>query len=164
MNENQAISNPPSLDALLALREPIQNVNESHRAHFLRLELVALFITQKVGTFGFFLLIVTWTVLWLGWNLLAPKALQFDAPAAFVFWLCISNMIFLMPLIMVGQNLQGRHVEVWAESAFEINVKAEREIKTVMRHLEYQNALLIALVKQQGLSLEEVAAARSTGD
>ena len=57
-----------------------------------------------------------------------------------------------MPLIMVGQNLQGRHAEVRAESDFEINVRAEREIEAVMRHLEYQNALLIALVKQQGLS------------
>jgi hypothetical protein len=40
-----------------------------------------------------------------GWNLLAPKDLQFDPAPAFVFWLFISNVIqlLLMPLIMVGQ-------------------------------------------------------------
>ena len=149
---------PPNLDALRALRKPVHNVNAVHEAQFSPLERVALSITERVGTMGFFVLIVAWTVLWLGWNLLAPKALQFDPPSAFVFWLFISNMIqiFLMPLIMVGQNLQGRHSELRAESDFEVNVKAEREIEAVLHHLEYQNALLIALVKHQGLQLEQL--------
>ena len=155
---NPVVSNPtmpPNLNALRTLRTPIQNVNAVHEAQFSPLERVALSITERVGTMGFFVLIVAWTVLWLGWNLLAPKALQFDPPSAFVFWLFISNMIqiFLMPLIMVGQNLQGRHSELRAESDFEVNVKAEREIEAVLHHLEYQNALLIALVKHQGLQL-----------
>ena len=153
---NPALSNPavpPNLDALRAMRKPVHNVNAVHEAQFSPLERVALSITERVGTMGFFLLIVAWTVLWLGWNVLAPKALQFDPPSAFVFWLFISNMIqiFLMPLIMVGQNLQGRHSELRAESDFEVNVKAEREIEAVLHHLEYQNALLIALVQHQGL-------------
>jgi uncharacterized membrane protein len=38
--------------------------------------------------------------------------------------------IMLMPLIMVGQNLQGRHSELRAENDFEVNVKAEMEIET----------------------------------
>ena len=42
---------------------------------------------------GFFLLIFSWTVLWLGWNVIAPKSLQFDPYPAFVLWLFISNMI-----------------------------------------------------------------------
>ncbi len=148
---------PPNLNTLLTLREPVVNVNVAHEKQFSTLERVALSITERVGTLGFFLLIVTWTVLWLGWNLLAPKALQFDPPTAFVFWLFISNMIqiFLMPLIMIGQNLQGRHSELRAESDFEVNVKAEREIEAVLRHLEYQNGLLIALVERQGLTLDQ---------
>ena len=74
---------------------------------------VALWITNKVGTMGFFAIIMTWTVTWLAWNLFAPVAWQFDPAPAFVFWLFISNFIqlFLMPLIMVGQNIQGQHSE-----------------------------------------------------
>jgi uncharacterized membrane protein len=33
--------------------------------------------------------------------------------------------LFLMPLIMIGQNLQGRHAEQRAESDIEVNVRAE---------------------------------------
>ena len=40
----------------------------------------------------------------------APTDLRFDPYPAFVLWLFISNMIqiFLMPLLMVGQNLQAK--------------------------------------------------------
>jgi uncharacterized membrane protein len=89
-------------------------------------------------------------VFWLGWNLLAPPSLQFDAPMGFVFWLFISNLIqiMLMPLIMVGQNVQGRHAQARAENDLAVNVKAEQEIETILHHMEYQNSLLIALINK----------------
>ena len=89
---------------------------------------------------GFFILIFLWTMLWLGWNALGPKSGRFDPFPAFVLWLFISNMIqiFLMPLIMVGQNLQSRHAEARAESDYEVNVKAEREVEAILLHLEAQ--------------------------
>ncbi len=55
--------------------------------------------------------------------------------------------IFLMPLIMIGQNLQGRHSEIRAEADFEVNVKAEREIEAILTHLENQNELILRIVK-----------------
>jgi uncharacterized membrane protein len=98
---------------------------------------------------AFFMIILIWTIVWLSWNILAPKSLQFDPFPAFVFWLFISNVIqiFLMPLIMIGQNLQGRHSEIRAEADFEVNVKAEREIETILTHLENQNELILRIVK-----------------
>ena len=44
--------------------------------------------------------------------------------------------IFLMPLVLVGQNLQSRHAEARAEADFEVNTKAEREIEAILLHLE----------------------------
>jgi hypothetical protein len=95
------------------------------------LDRLACWITNRVGTMGFFLIVLIWTVVWLGWNLLARGDLHFDPPMAFVFWLFISNLIqlLLMPLIMVGQNVQGRHSEMWADHDLEVNVKAEEEIE-----------------------------------
>jgi uncharacterized membrane protein len=106
---------------------------------------------------GFFLAIAAWTFFWLLWNFLAPARLQFDPPMAFVFWLFISNMIqiLLMPLIMVGQNLQSQHAEARAEYDLEINVRAEREVEAVLRHLEYQNSLLIVMLEKLGVSIDE---------
>ena len=127
----------------------IRNINEEHRKKLTRLEQVAVWITDKVGSMGFFIIIFAWTIIWLGWNTLAPLASRFDPFPAFVLWLFLSNVlqIFLMPLIMIGQNLQGRHSEARAESDFEINVKAEKEIETILLHLEQQNDLMLKILQ-----------------
>lgn len=125
-------------------RGAARNTNQQFEASFSPLDRIALLITTRVGTFGFFLVIFSWTVLWLGWNVVTPRSLHFDHAPAFVLWLFISNMIQLMllPLIMVGQNLLGRHAELRAENDFEINQKAEQEIETILLHLEWQAAIL----------------------
>lgn len=135
-------------------RKQIRNANEVHNEGLSKLDKLALVITDKVGTMGFFLLIFVWTVVWCGYNILASEVpalhLQaFDPFPAFVAYLLISNVIqiLLMPLIMVGQNLQGHHSEVRAENDFEVNVRSEREVKVILEHLERQNELLIKLVK-----------------
>ena len=150
---------PPSVESLKKNRPALKNTYEEHKKSLTRLERLAVVITDRVGTMGFFIIIFIWTVLWLGWNVLAPASMQFDPPSAFVFWLFISNMIqiFLMPLIMVGQNLQGGHAELRAKHDLEVNIKAEREIEVVLRHLEYQNALLVAMVEKLGVQLTAAA-------
>lgn len=109
----------------------MKNTNQQHKENLTRTEKFALNLTNKVGTMGFFIIIFIWTVTWLSWNIIAPKSLQFDPFPAFVLWLFISNMIqiFLMPLIMIGQNLQGKHTELRAENDYQINVKSEKEIR-----------------------------------
>jgi len=139
---------PLSHEALKKLRKPIKNANVEHEKSLTRLERFAVWITDHIGSMGFFIIIFGWTILWLGWNTLAPKEVRFDPFPAFVLWLFISNMIqiFLMPLIMIGQNLQGRHAEIRAESDFEVNVKAEREIEAILLHLEQQKELLVKIM------------------
>jgi uncharacterized membrane protein len=138
------------LDELKKLRKPIPNINIDHRERLTRMEYLALWITEYVGTMGFFLIIFVWTILWLSWNMFASHSLRFDPFPAFVLWLFLSNMvqIFLMPLIMIGQNLQGKHADARAESDFEVNVKAEREIETILLHLEKQNKLILEILRR----------------
>ena len=145
---------PPKFEDIKKLRVPLRNVSKTVASGISKLDRLALWITGHVGTMGFFLAIVVWTVLWLGWNLLAPKNLQFDPPSAFVFWLFISNLIqiLLMPLIMVGQNILGREADARSEHDLEVNIKAEREIEVILRHLEYQNAILIAMLEKLGIA------------
>jgi uncharacterized membrane protein len=148
------IQKPLSLDEFRKRRKPLRNVNKEAKEKLSTLDRLACLITDRVGTMGFFLIILIWTAIWLGWNLLAPKDLQFDPPMAFVFWLFISNMIqlLLMPLIMVGQNVQGRHSEMRADHDLDVNVKAEKEIEVILQHLEYQNSILIAMMQKLGVS------------
>ncbi len=101
--------------------EHISNVNVIHRRQLSSLDKLALIVTDRVGTMGFFFIIFGWTVLWLGWNTIGPKNWRFDPAPAFVFWLFISNLIqlHLMPLIMIGQNIQGKHAELRTEHDYE---------------------------------------------
>jgi uncharacterized membrane protein len=101
------------------------------------LDKLAVWITERVGTMVFFLIIFTWTIGWLFWNMFAPKSLRFDPYPGFVLWLFISNMIqlFLMPLLLIGQNLLGRGGEERAKKDLAVNLKAEKEIQTIREQL-----------------------------
>ncbi|MGA2667796.1 MAG: DUF1003 domain-containing protein [Ignavibacteria bacterium] len=145
-----------TLEELKKLRKPVRNVHKEQVENLTGLEKLAMWVTDHVGTMGFFIVVFAWTILWLGWNSLAPKEFLFDPFPAFVFWLFISNMIqlFLMPLIMVGQNLQGRHSEARAQSDFEVNLKAEREIEVIIEHLENQSIALKKIVSHLGIEIE----------
>lgn len=139
-----------SLEEIRKLHRPVRNANKEVRQHLSSLDKLALWITNHVGTMGFFIIIFCWTSFWLSWNIFAPRELRFDPSPAFVLWLFISNMIqiFLMPLIMIGQNLQGRHAEARAEADFEVNTKSETEIETILLHLEEQNRLILKILNQ----------------
>ena len=142
------INQPKTLEELRKLRKPIINANEELKKRLTRMDKLAIWITENVGTMGFFFIIFTWTITWLAWNWLAPKELRFDPYPAFVLWLFISNMIqiFLMPLIMIGQNLQAAHSEARAQADFEVNTKAENEIEVILIHLENQNKLILQIL------------------
>ena len=141
---------PSAHEALTELRKPIRNANAEHEKKLSPAERFAVWITDRVGTTGFFVCVCVWSFTWLGWNALAPKDWRFDPYPAFVFWLFLSNVlqILLMPLIMVGQNLQGAHAEARAESKYETNVQAERETEAILLHLERQHDLILKIRDQ----------------
>lgn len=137
-----------SLEELKRSRKPYMEAFKARKLKAGRIERLALWITENVGSMKFFLIIFIWTLLWLGWNMLAPKALRFDPFPAFVLWLFLSNLVqlFLMPLIMVGQNLQSANADARAEADYEINKQAELEIETILMHLEYQNKIMLEIL------------------
>jgi len=142
--------NIKTIEEIKNTRNPVNNVNKKHKDNLTPINRVALWITDRVGSMGFFMIIFIWTAIWLGWNSLAPVSMKFDPYPAFVLWLFISNLIqiFLMPLIMVGQNLQSAHSELRAEEDFAINKKAENEIETILMHLENQNELILKILNR----------------
>ena len=125
-------------------------VNIQLKEKLTKIDRLAIWITNHVGTMGFFFVILIWTVIWLGWNMLVPVSLRFDPYPGFILWLFISNMIqiFLMPLIMVGQNQQSKYTEARAEADFEVNTKAEIEIEKIIKHLERQNEWILEILKE----------------
>ncbi|MBY0427535.1 MAG: DUF1003 domain-containing protein [Cytophagales bacterium] len=150
MSRSMDVPIPKTLAELKKLRKPIQNVHKELAKKLSPMDKLALWITQHVGTMGFFFIIFGWTAVWLGWNALGPENLRFDPYPAFVLWLFLSNMIqiFLMPLIMIGQNLQNHHAEARAEADYEVNKKAEFEIETILLHLENQHKIMEEILQR----------------
>ncbi len=146
----------PAAESLESIRKnfsPPRDTNTLHRSTLTNLEKLALIVTEKIGTMGFFFIIFAWTIIWLGWNVIAPSNFRFDPYPAFVLWLFISNLIqiHLMPLIMIGQNLQGKHAELRALHDFETDTKAEKEIETILLHLENQQKLILRILSMEKL-------------
>ncbi|MHB8635884.1 MAG: DUF1003 domain-containing protein [Fimbriimonadaceae bacterium] len=141
---------------------PAKNANDVAKDKMTKLDVLALSITNKVGSMGFFFIILGWTVIWCGYNILASEVpglglKSFDPFPAFVAYLLISNVIqiLLMPLIMVGQNVQSRHSEIRAELDFEINQKAEAEVIVILKSLEHNTDLTIQLMKHLDCRISE---------
>jgi uncharacterized membrane protein len=137
--------------------------NQAVRENLSALDRLAIRVTDAVGTMGFFLIIAVWTVCWVGYNILASKVPglhlhAFDPFPAFVAYLLISNVIqiMLMPLIMVGQNLQGRHSEARAEADFAVNQKSFADTERILQRLEDQDAKLLELTKSNREILERL--------
>jgi uncharacterized membrane protein len=93
---------------------------------------------------------------WILWQGAISKD-PFD-PFPFAFLLFLGNIVqlLLMPLIMVGQNVQAAHADARAESDFDVNVKAEAEIEKVLVALRALDERTLAIVErlagQGGLS------------
>jgi uncharacterized membrane protein len=155
---------------------PVRNANDEHEKRLTKLDKAALWITGHVGSMGFFLFILGWTILWCGYNIFASELpslgwKSFDPFPAFVAYLLISNVIqiLLMPLIMVGQNVQSLHSDIRAELDFEVNQKAEKEVMAILRTLENNTDLLIQLMRHMNCKVDEeqiraVAAEKALSD
>ena len=143
--------NPPTLAELREYRSPMRKVTRKEiKVTFTSLGRFAIFVTRRVGSIGFFFILIAWSLGWIAWNLIGPVGLRFDPAPAFVLWLFISNILqlILLPLVMVGQNLESKFADERAQADFEINQKAEHEIEIIIAHLENQNELLLEIMRK----------------
>ncbi|GAC1420403.1 MAG: hypothetical protein NVS1B13_25670 [Flavisolibacter sp.] len=139
---------PLKLEELKNLRKKYIQELKNQSRQVSSIDKIGLWITKNVGSMRFFGIVFIWTLLWLTWNILVPKIYRFDPYPGFVFWLFISNMIqlFLMPLIMIGQNLQSRHSDLRADTDLKINELAALENETILIHLENQNEIILKIL------------------
>ena len=112
----------------------MKNANEAFYERLTTLERLAVIVTRSVGSMGFFLFLLVWSIVWISWNMFAPAHFRFDPFPAFVFWLFIANFIQLVltPLLLVGQDLLAKRDAVRANADFEINKIAEEEVELVL--------------------------------
>lgn len=135
---------PLDYQKLASQRQPLVNTFNAHREKLKRVEKAALWVTNNIGSVGFFAAIFGWTIFWIFWNTLAPANLRFDPYPAFEIWVFVANVLqlSLMPLILFGQNIQSRHAEIIAKQQYEKSLREEREIDALLLGMQEQNAKL----------------------
>jgi uncharacterized membrane protein len=129
------------------MRHKPQNVNEQHQARLSGQNRIALLITSAVGTMYavyFFVVALAGWMLWQG--VFAHK--PFD-PYPFAFLLFMGNIVqlLLMPLIMVGQNIQGRHAELRSDEEYKTTLSSYNDLQAIMVHLDEQDKELARQAK-----------------
>lgn len=134
--ENIAIETVENLKEKFA---PAKNSYQVHKNSLSSLDKFAMAMTNTVGTMGFFFVCLI--------LVLIPLFITSSLPIVQYISSGILQLIFL-PLIMVGQNLQGRYTEIRAQHDFDTNVKAEKEIETILLHLEKQDEVMSEILKK----------------
>ncbi|MFA5967385.1 MAG: DUF1003 domain-containing protein [Patescibacteria group bacterium] len=136
----------------LEQREPSKrhhpkNVNIIHKNQLGLNDRIAVTITAAIGTMYavyFFTLFMAGWILWQTNSANQP----FD-PYPFAFLLFIGNIIqlLLMPLILVGQNIQNRHAELRAEEEFKTTESIYKDIEHILTHLDEQDKEILEQTK-----------------
>jgi uncharacterized membrane protein len=140
-------------------RDPHREVQE----RLGRQDRIALRITRAMGTMY---AVYALAIFMLGWMLVQSflGGGAFD-PYPFVFLLFLANVVqlLLMPLIMVGQNLQGRHAEARATVEFETVTKTFADLESVLAHLDEQDREAKRLADLLEALLAKASAAEAAG-
>ena len=121
-------------DALHARHVPA-NANQRHKEKMNPLDKLGFVITRAVGKMIAALLFTVLALISL------PAALKTHDKIVIVAWIAQTFLqLVLLPIIMVGQNIQGKHAQLRAEHDFETDKKAEKEIETVQILLEKERS------------------------
>lgn len=126
------------------VREPHKpiNVNKEHENSLSFQDKIALAVTSAVGTMYAVYVFALFMGIWMGWQLFMES--PFD-PYPFAFLLFIGNIVqlLLMPLIMVGQNIQSRHSQLRSDEQYRMTKASFDDVEMISKHLQAQDKELL---------------------
>jgi uncharacterized membrane protein len=128
-------------------RNKPKNPNIIHKSRLKFQDRLAVWITTGVGTMYAVYFFAAFMTGWMIWQSVFSSK-PFD-PYPFAFLLFIGNIIqlLLMPLIMVGQNIQGKHSEIRAEEEYNTTITSYKDIEHILAHLDAQDKELLKHTK-----------------
>lgn len=109
-----------------------------------------------VGSWRFIVIQSVILALWVAMNVVG-YAYHWDPYPFILLNLVLSfQAAYAAPIIMMSQNRQAAKDRVAAEVDYQINVKAEEEVKAMMQHLEQQDELMIDILRQLELQHDKL--------
>lgn len=146
----------------------VKNINTEFKAQITRGQRVADWLARAVGSWPFIIYQSIMIVVWMVTNsYLAYMGL--NHPDYFKSWdpypFILLNLVlsfqaaYTGPVVMMSQNRQNEKDRLAAEHDYQINKKAEEEIKVLMDQLVHQDVIMLEIISQ----LEKLQMANNKG-
>jgi uncharacterized membrane protein len=127
---------------------PIVNVNETHEKMQTFGERASDAFAEVMGSWKFIILQSVILGVWVLLNV-AAYIEHWDPYPFILLNLALSlEAAYSAPIIMMSQNRQADKDRLAAEEDYKVNTKAEEELKSVMKHLEQQDELMLDILRR----------------
>ena len=118
------------------------DINQKHQDKLNPLDRVGFVITRAVGTMITAILFTLLAVISL------PAAIKTHDKIIIVAWIAQTFLqLVLLPIIMVGQNIQGKHAEVLADEEFKTTETTYKDLENLILLNQKQLDMLVDLSK-----------------
>lgn len=137
-------------EEFLAQQPLLHSAHEHHEQKLKTRDKIALFLTERIGSFWFFIFCTILVIIWSIWNVYTPQKLHFD-DAQFNIWQYVSSafQIITMPLIMVVQQIQLQHAEARSEFSYLAMKRSIGENAIIIKYLEDLTKINQQLIEQK---------------
>lgn len=128
--------------------KPVVNINKVDAEKLTTGQRIADRLAAVMGSWSFIIAQSVILAIWITLNVIAY--IQHWDPYPFILLnLALSfQAAYAAPIIMMSQNRQAAKDRLMAEHDYDINLKAEEELKAIMSHLEQQDEVMIDILRR----------------
>jgi uncharacterized membrane protein len=128
--------------------KPVININRVDAEKLTTGQRIADRLAMVMGSWAFIIIQSIILAFWITMNVVAY--IQHWDPYPFILLnLALSfQAAYAAPIIMMSQNRQAAKDRLMAEQDYEINLKAEDELKSIMTHLEQQDEVMLDILRR----------------
>ena len=127
---------------------PVMNVNAEAQKELTFGERAADRVAKLVGSWRFIVVQSILLVIWVVLNIVGWLAAWDPYPFILLNLFLSLQAAYTAPMLMMSQNRQAQLDRLQADHDYKINIKAEEEIRLVLKHLEAQNEALLDMMTE----------------
>jgi uncharacterized membrane protein len=135
---------------------PVLNANVVHDRTLGFGDSLADAFTLMVGSWPFLIAQSIILALWIAANVIGYLRHWDPYPFILLNLVLSFQAAYTAPVIMMSQNRQAAKDRIAAEQDYLVNLKAEEELKQIMRHLEQQDEIMIDVLRAIGRQHQEL--------
>jgi uncharacterized membrane protein len=127
---------------------PVKNINQIHADELTTGQRIADQLATVMGSWSFIIVQSVLLAFWICLNVIAYMH-HWDPYPFILLNLALSfQAAYAAPIIMMSQNRQAAKDRLMAEQDYVVNIKAEDEVKSIMKHLEQQDDVMLDILRR----------------